>query len=84
MLQLKDLRKLGVGEKVTVWDGDILEDLEGLPGGRAWREGRGKSCRPNQTIIAHWYYVNGYFKLFVCWGIPGLRVRFPFRSRGFP
>jgi len=35
VLQLKDLRKLGVGEKVTVWMGIILEDLtrKGLQGG---------------------------------------------------
>ena len=35
MLPLKDLRGRGVGEKVTGWDGKILEELEGLPGGRA-------------------------------------------------
>ena len=28
MLQLKDLRRQGVGEKVTAWDGKILKEVE--------------------------------------------------------
>ena len=39
MLQLKDLRGRTVGEKVTGWDGKILEELEGLRGGQAWFAG---------------------------------------------
>lgn len=39
MLPIKDLRPRGVGEKVMVWDGKILEELEGLPGGRPWEAG---------------------------------------------
>jgi hypothetical protein len=27
---------VGVGERVTLWDGEILEELEGPRGGRAW------------------------------------------------
>src|SRR6267143_4341970 len=30
MLQLKDLRRRGVGEKVTAWDGKILKEVEDL------------------------------------------------------
>jgi len=34
VVQLKDLWGQTVGEKVMVWDGNILEELEGLAGGR--------------------------------------------------
>ena len=44
MLQLKDLRGRSVGEKVTVWDGKILEELEGLPGERALERGTKGVC----------------------------------------
>jgi len=52
VLPLKDLCGRSVGEKVTGWDGKILEELEGLPGGRAWfaghppfRQGRICACQ---------------------------------------
>ena len=44
MLQLKDLLRRSVGEKVTGWDGKILEELEGLPGGRALEGGTKEVC----------------------------------------
>jgi hypothetical protein len=34
VLHLKDLEEQTVGEKVTGWDGKILEEFEGLLGGR--------------------------------------------------
>ncbi len=46
---------MGVGERVTLWDGEILEELEGPRGGRAWFAGTEESCRINETIIAYWY-----------------------------
>jgi len=51
VLRLKDLWELAVGEKVTVGDGKILEEFEGLPGGRAWFAGhppfrQGRNLRP--------------------------------------
>ena len=45
MLQLKDLWGRSVGEKVVAWDGKILKELEGLPGGRAWFAGTLHSTR---------------------------------------
>jgi hypothetical protein len=47
VLQLKDLRGGSVGERVTDWDRKILEELEGLRGGRAWFAGR-EGIVPNQ------------------------------------
>jgi hypothetical protein len=46
VLQLKDLRRQAVGEKVTVSDGKSLEELEGLPGGKTWVAGTplGQGC----------------------------------------
>jgi hypothetical protein len=35
VLQLKELEERVVGEKVTLGDGKILEEFEGLLGGRA-------------------------------------------------
>jgi len=49
VLQLKDLRGRGVGEKVTASDGEILEELEGLPGGRALEGGTKEVCPFNFT-----------------------------------
>lgn len=49
MLPLKDLRGRSVGEKVTVWDGKILEELEGLPGRRALEGGTKEACPFNST-----------------------------------
>ena len=45
MLPLKDLRVRIVGEKVADADKEILEGLEGLPGGRAWFAGALRSDR---------------------------------------
>jgi hypothetical protein len=46
---LKGLQGRGVGEKVTGWDGEVLEGLEGLPGGMV-REAppfrQGRNLRP--------------------------------------
>jgi len=39
VLQLKNLEVLTVGEKVPFWDEKIQEELEGVPGGRAWFAG---------------------------------------------
>ena len=49
MLQLKDLWRRSVGEKVTIWDEKILEELEGLPGGRALEGGTREVCPFNST-----------------------------------
>jgi hypothetical protein len=54
VLPLKDLRKRTVGEKVTVWDGKRLEELEGLPGGRAWSQAR-RIVPVTSTSMAYWY-----------------------------
>jgi len=35
VLPLRDLLGQSIGEKVTVWDGKILEELEGIRGGCA-------------------------------------------------
>ena len=69
MLPLKDLRGRSVGERVTGWNGDILEELERLPGGRAWWRAP-KSCAEyiNNYYISV-YLVKGYFKLFAWRGI---------------
>ena len=41
MLQLKELWERSVGEKVTEWDGKILEELERLAGpSKLWVNGR--------------------------------------------
>ena len=39
MLHLKGLRDTGSGKKAIGWDGEILKELRGLPGGRAWFAG---------------------------------------------
>jgi len=49
VLPLKDLRGRSVGEKVTGWDAKILEELEGLPGGRALEGGTREVCPFNST-----------------------------------
>jgi len=41
VLQLKGLREQRIGKKVTVWDGNILLELEGQLGGRALFAGHG-------------------------------------------
>ncbi len=50
MLQLKDLRRLTVGEEVTGRDGKISEEeLEGPRGGGAWFAGHPPSPRLPRT-----------------------------------
>ncbi len=50
MLQLKDLRRLTVGEEVTERDGKISEEeLEGPRGGGAWFAGHPPSPRLPRT-----------------------------------
>ena len=61
MLPIKDLRGRSVGDKVTGRDGKTLEELEGLPGGRAWFS-RHRKTVPNQrndysTLVT---YVKNY------------------------
>jgi len=55
VLHLKDLRGRSMGKRVIFWDEKILEELEGLPSGRALLAGAEKSCRLNDHIIAYWY-----------------------------
>lgn len=50
MLPLKDLRGRIVGEKVTVWDGRILEEFEGLPGRRPWEAGTKIGAQATQEV----------------------------------
>ena len=57
-MQIEDLRRLTVGEKVTGRDGKIFEELEGLPGGRAWFAGNGRIVPSYKTIIAYWYLMS--------------------------
>ncbi len=58
MLQLKDLRERGIGEKVTSLDGENFVGLEGPLGGRAWLQGTEESCRIDETIIPYWYLMS--------------------------
>ncbi len=51
MLQLKDLRKRGVGERVTDWDGKILVELEGPLGGRV--PVRKPGCKRRTLFAGH-------------------------------
>ena len=44
-MQLKDLGGRTVGEKVTVWDGKVVRELEGLPVGRACFAGTRDRCQ---------------------------------------
>jgi hypothetical protein len=55
-LQLKELWGRAVGEKVKVWDGEILRELEGLPGGRAF--GKAPSCGGERRSVAE--YIEKY------------------------
>jgi hypothetical protein len=70
-LQVKDLREWTVGEKVTFLDGEILEELEGLPDGRAW------VCGARRNVPSDHYYsisvslVKDYFKWFGWCAIAG-------------
>jgi hypothetical protein len=55
VLQVKDLRKRSVGEKVIAWDEKILVELEGPLGGRALFAGHEGSCLIHGIIITYWY-----------------------------
>ena len=65
MLQLKGLHEKHIGEKVTVWDGKILLELEGQLGGRALFAGHGgivPTQHKDYNILVQ--YVKNYFKCF--------------------
>ena len=76
MLHLKELWGWCVGEKVTLLDENILEELEGLPGGRPWEAGTllrhgydGEAedrCPSNREIMAHWYSLSNDYLQVVC------------------
>ena len=71
MLQLKDLRKRSVGEKVTGGGPTILKESEGLRGRRAWFGGTEEPCRINRTIITYWLRMSRITcKWFGCCHIP--------------
>jgi hypothetical protein len=55
VLQLKDLWWRTVGEIVTAWDENILEELEELLGGRPWEAGTEDRCPSNRENIAYRY-----------------------------
>jgi hypothetical protein len=46
----------GIGEKVTVWDGKVLGELEGLSAGRPWEARHERVAPTTLSIIAYWYY----------------------------
>jgi hypothetical protein len=55
VLQLKELWGRTVSKKVTAWDGKVLRELEGLPGGRPWEARHGRIVPTIPFSIAHWY-----------------------------
>jgi len=91
VLPLKDLWGRAVGEKVTGWGGEILKELGGLPGGRAWfagtllRQGCGGQAESgaeynnNYCILVQ--LVKDYFKWFG-WREIALSIRLLFPSLG--
>jgi len=45
----------GIGEKVRVWDGNVLREFEGLPAGRPWEARLERVVLTTLTIMAYWY-----------------------------